>query len=147
MREKDLSNELKEALKSGNKVKLSVIRMLMSEIKNKKIEDRADELDEKTLTGLTRKMARRYKESIDKFREGGRQDLVDKESAELEVLEQYLPEQMPEKQVEAIVDRVISETGATTIKDMGKVMGPVLDEISGRCDGGTVSRIVRSRLS
>ncbi|MBD3296814.1 MAG: GatB/YqeY domain-containing protein [Candidatus Omnitrophica bacterium] len=147
MRENDLSNELKHALKSGNKVKLSVVRMLMSEVKNKKIEDRVKELDERTVLALTRKMAKRYKESIEKFREGGREDLVEKESSELEVLEEYLPEQMPEKEIEAIVDRVISETGATSMKDMGRVMGSVLEETAGRCDGGTVSGIVKSRLS
>jgi len=147
MLEKDIATELKEAMKAGDKVKVSVLRLLTSEIKNKKIEDRVQELDETVVAGQIQKMVKRYKESIEKFAEGGRQDLVEKETAELSVLEQYLPEQLSEEALGGIVDKAIERTGASSIRDMGKVMGQVLGEVAGRADGSLVSKLVKSKLS
>ncbi|MFC1548512.1 GatB/YqeY domain-containing protein [Candidatus Omnitrophota bacterium] len=147
MSENELMNDLKQALKSGDKVKVSVLRMLITEIKNKKIADRVEELDDSKILPLMQKMARQHKESIEIFNEGGRQDLVDKETTELKILEEYLPEQMSQEELERIVSESIEKTGAASPKDMGKVMGEVLGRVAGRADGGTVSKIVKEKLS
>jgi uncharacterized protein YqeY len=148
MLEKKIAEQLTQALKDGEKVKVSVLRMLISEIKNKKIADRVkEELEDGKIIALIQKMARQHKESIEQFKQGGRQDLVDKEMAELGVLEEYLPEQISEEELIKIVTESIEKTGATSSKDMGKVMGEVLGRVAGRADGKLVSKIVKERLS
>ena len=148
MMEKDFQDALKQALKSGDKVNLSVLRLLISEIKYKKIEDLIKgDLPEDKIIGVLNRMMKRYKESIEQFGAGGRQDLVDKEKAEMEVLSKYIPAQMSEKEVLAIVAAAIHESGAASVKDMGKVMKLTLERANGRADGSMVSRIVKEKLS
>ncbi|RKY42576.1 MAG: GatB/YqeY domain-containing protein [Candidatus Makaraimicrobium thalassicum] len=147
MLEKDITEALKQALKSGQKVKVSVIRMLISEIKNKKIADRVKELDDQKVIGLVQKMVRQHKESIEQFRQGRREDLVTKETAELAVLDEYLPEQIPEEEIARIISGSIERTGAVSSKDMGRVMSDVMGLIQGRADGKVISRMVKERLT
>ena len=148
MTEKELQDALKQALKSGDKVTLSTLRLFISEIKYKKIEDLVKgDLSEDKILGVLNKMMKRYKDSIEQFGAGGRQDLVEKERAEMAVLEKYIPAQMSESEVLAIVAAAIQETGATSIKDMGKVMKLTLERAKGRADGSVVSRIVKEKLS
>lgn len=149
MSENDIIQDLKQALKSGDKVKLSVLRMLVSEIKNKKIADRTQEkeLEETKIVSLVQKMVRQHEESIEKFKEGDRQDLVDKETAELNILKGYMPEPLSEEELARIVAESIERTGAVSAKDMGKVMGDVLGRAAGRADGKIVSRIVKEKLT
>ncbi len=149
--------DLKEAMKSGDKLKLSVIRMLQSSVKNKEIDDRVkpadpndkrtqDEKDDETVLGVIKTSVKQRKDSIEQFKAGGRQDLVDQETAELKLLESYLPQQMPRDQVEAIVAEVIKATGATSAKEMGAVMKGVMAKTQGRADNKVVSEIVKSKL-
>lgn len=148
MTEKEIQDALKQALKSGDKTATSALRMFVSDIKYKKIEDLIKgELPEDKIVGVLNKMMKRYKESIEQFGAGGRQDLVDKEKAEMDVLVKYLPEQLSDAEIAKMVTEAIAESGASSAKDMGKVMKLVLERVKGRADGSLVSRLVKEKLS
>ncbi|MDD4957155.1 MAG: GatB/YqeY domain-containing protein [Candidatus Omnitrophica bacterium] len=148
MLEKKIAEELNLSLKSGDKLKLSVCRMIMSEIKNRKIEERTkDHLSDDLTISVIRKMVKQHLESIDQFEKGGRSDLADKEKQELVILEGYLPAQMPEGEVLVVVEDVVRSTGASSVKDMGRVIKEVMARTQGRADGKTVSDMVRKRLN
>ncbi|MFH1552938.1 MAG: GatB/YqeY domain-containing protein [Candidatus Omnitrophota bacterium] len=123
MLEKEIPEALKRALKNGQKLRVSVLRMLISEINNKKIADRAKQLDDERVIGLIQKTMRQHKESIEKFKQGNREDLVKKETEEMAILKEYLPEQISEEELARIVSESIEKTGASSPKDMGAVMG------------------------
>jgi len=144
--EKEFNEKLKEALKAGDKVKISTIRLVISEIKNRKIAEKAEELDDDKVTGIIQKKARQHKESIEQFKKADREDLVKKESEELAILEEYLPEQISEEELEKIVSKSIAQTGATSMKDMGAVMKDVMSRTQGQADGKAVSEIVKKKL-
>jgi len=146
MLEEKIQSDMKEALKAGDKDKVSTLRMVMSEMKNKKIEDGTEELDDAKVVSLMQKKARQHKESIEKFREGGRDDLAEKETRELAVIEEYLPEEMAEEELTGIISGVIEETGASSARDMGRVMKEVISRVQGRADGKVISRIVKEKL-
>jgi len=133
-------------MKAKDKVKLSTIRMIMSLIKNAEI-DKRGELTDEEITGLLQKYAKQRKESIEMYEKGGRQDLVEKEKAELAIVESYLPEQLDENEIKNIVKSTIEEVGASSVKDMGKVMKAVMPKLRGRADGSVVNRIVKELLS
>ncbi|MBU1084571.1 MAG: GatB/YqeY domain-containing protein [Candidatus Omnitrophota bacterium] len=147
MNENKIIVDMKDAMKAGNKVKVSVLRMLMSDIKNKRIEEKVKELSEEQLFAVMRRMDKRYKESIDQFKAAGREDLVNKESSEAGILKEYMPEELSEEDLEKVVGEVIKDTGAVSMKDMGQVMKVVLERTSGRADGSAVSRIVKGKLT
>ena len=146
MLEKDVKEQINIALKAGDKIEVSVLRMLLSEIKNKRIEERVDDLPEEGVNALMQKMAKRHKESIEKFKEGERDDLVEKETSELAILEKYLPEQISEEELKKIVYEAIARTGASSMKDMGRVMSDVMAQVKGRADGSAISRIAKEKL-
>ncbi len=141
-----LKADMKEAMKAKDKIKLSTIRMINSLIKNAEIEKRGELTDEEIIQ-LLMKYAKQRKESIEMYEKGGRQDLVEKEKAELAVVESYLPKQMSEEEIREIVKQTIEEVGASSIKDMGKVMKAVMPKVKGRADGSVVNRIVKELLS
>ncbi|HHG75634.1 MAG TPA: GatB/YqeY domain-containing protein [Persephonella sp.] len=143
---KKLQEEMKTAMKSGNKDRLSVIRMLISEIKKVQI-DRKKELSDDEIIQVLQKYAKQRKESIKQYREAGREDLAQKEEAELKVVQEFLPQPLSEEEIEKIVEQTIAETGASSIKDMGRVMKSVMEKVKGRADGSTVSSIVKKKLS
>ena len=147
MLEQKMNEQIITAMKDGDKVTISTLRMAVSEIKNKKIEDRVKELSDEKVISVLQKMVKKYKESIDQFQKGNRQDLVDKETEEMEVLLKFLPEAMSSEEMERLVCEAIVQTGASAIKDMGKVMGLVLSLSKGRADGKTVSELVKQKLS
>lgn len=146
MLEEDVREALKEALKNGKTLQVSVFRMLLSDIKNKKIADKEKELSDEKVIGLIQKMVNRHKESIEQFKQGGRDDLVKKETLEMAVLEAYLPEKIPEEELVCIVSESIKQTGATSMKDMGAVMGVIMGRVKGRADGKVINKIVREKL-
>ncbi|NQT33043.1 MAG: GatB/YqeY domain-containing protein, partial [Candidatus Omnitrophica bacterium] len=111
-----------------------------------KIEDRVGELDDEKVIGLIQKMARQHKESIEQFREGGREDLVKKETEELAVVETFLPEQISGDELAGIISEAINQTGASSPTDMGKVMSAVMEKVQGRADGKVISQMVKERL-
>ncbi|MEO2069035.1 MAG: GatB/YqeY domain-containing protein [Desulfurobacteriaceae bacterium] len=138
--------DMKEALKSKDKVKLSTIRMINSLIKNAEIEKRGELTDEE-IVKLLQKYAKQRREAIEMYEKGGRQDLVEKEKAELAVVESYLPKQMSEEEVKKLVEEAIKEVGATSPKDLGKVMQFVMPKVKGRADGSVVNKIARELLA
>ncbi|RUM61579.1 MAG: GatB/YqeY domain-containing protein [Persephonella sp.] len=140
-----LQNEMKEALKSKNKERLSVIRMLISEIKKEQI-DKKRELTDDDIIKIIQRYAKQRKDAIEQYKKANRQDLVEKEEKELNIVLEFLPKQFSKEELEKIVDECINEVGATSLKDMGKVMKVVLDRVKGRADGKVVSEIVRKRL-
>jgi len=140
-----LVSDLKQSLKAGEKLRLSTIRLLMSEIKNAEIAKRG-ELTEDELLSVVSREAKRRRESIEEFKKGKREDLVEKESFELQVLQGYLPEQLSEGDLLRIVQKTIDEVGASAPGDLGKVMGKLMPRVRGRADGKHVNEVVRDTL-
>ncbi|MBS1243270.1 MAG: hypothetical protein H6R44_1025 [Nitrospirae bacterium] len=137
--------DIKSAMKSGAKDKVSALRMLSAALKNKQIEKRAPLVDGE-IVDTVRSLIKQRRDSIEQFAKGGRQDLVDKEAAEVAVLEVYLPQQMAREEIEKIVREVIAQTGALGAKDMGKVMKALVPLLAGRADNKLVSELVKSSL-
>jgi hypothetical protein len=140
-----LNRELGQSMKAGEKIKVSTIRMILAGIKNAEIAKRG-ELDEDELLSVLAREAKRRKEAIEEFKKGNRQDLVDKETQELKVIESYLPEQLSEEDVRKIITEVMQEVGASSPGDLGRVMGRVMPRLKGRADGKLVNQIVREAL-
>jgi uncharacterized protein YqeY len=140
-----LNADLKEAMKSGAKTRLETIRMLRSAIKYAEI-DAGVELDDQGVLGVVNKQAKQRRDSIAEFEKAGRTDLVEKEAAELAVLEQYLPAQLPEAEVRAKVQAIIAALNVTDAKGMGLVMKQAMAELKGQVDGKVVNQIVRELL-
>ena len=140
-----LTEELKEALRAGNHTKLSVIRLLKSSIKNREIEKMAPLTDEEVIDIIMTALKQR-RESIEQFQKGGREDLVQKEKSELEVLQTFLPQQRSEEELVGEVQAVIREVGASSPKDMGKVMKILMVRLKGRAEGAKVSSLVKELM-
>ncbi|GAW68663.1 aspartyl-tRNA amidotransferase subunit B [Geoanaerobacter pelophilus] len=141
-----LNADLKEAMKSRDALRISTIRMLLSSVKNRAIELRRD-LSDAEVTETIVTLCKQRRESIRLFKEAGRQELVDKEEAELELLTGYLPQQLTREELVSLVEKVIAETSATSGKDMGKVMKAIQPLVSGRADGKLVSEVVKEKLA
>jgi|SRR5437867_7941179 len=137
--------DLKQAMKAGDKTTVSVLRMLLSALKYASIEEKRD-LKEEEFASLVQKSVRSRKESIEAFRKGGRGDLVEREEAELKVLERYLPAQMAGVELEQAVDRLLSELGITEKKDLGRAMKEFMARHRGKADGKAVNALIASRL-
>ena len=143
-----LENEMKEAMKTGNSVRLSVIRLLRSSIRNREIEKgKGASLNDREVTEVIVSAVKQRHDSIEQFAKGNRNDLVEREKSELEILQSFLPEPMSETEIRSLVARVISESGASGMKDMGKVMKVLAPQVVGRADNATVSRLVKESLS
>ncbi|HVL89173.1 MAG TPA: GatB/YqeY domain-containing protein [Actinomycetota bacterium] len=141
-----IGEDLKDAMKARDQVRVATLRMLIAAVKNAQVE-KMHELDDDEVIEVATREAKRRKESIEAFRSGGRDDLVTKEEAELAVLQQYLPEQLGDDELAALVDDAIAETGATGPKEMGAVMKALMPKVRGRADGAAVSAMVKQRLS
>ena len=139
-------SDMKKAMKSQEKEKVSVLRMLLSSIKNKEIQSRPKELTDQDTLMVLKKMSRQLKESIEHFQKGDRQDLVEKEKEELSIVSFYLPEEMGEGEIKKLVQESIRELGASSVKDMGSVMKSVLAKTNNNADNKKVSQIVKSLL-
>ena len=140
-----IQDAMKTAMKSGEKERLAVIRLIMSAMKQVEVDERI-ELDDSRVLGILDKMVKQRRESIGQFQSGGRDDLVEKEQAEIDIISEFLPQALSEQEIEAIISSAISETGAASMKDMGKVMGIVKPQITGRADVGAVSQKIKSLL-
>jgi len=144
--EERLVEEMKQAMKSSDKLRLSTIRMIRSAVKNKEIEQRSQVTDEgiaKVIQGLVRK----GEESVEQFRAGGRMDLVEKEEKEIEILKSFLPQPLSREEVLQVIDQTIEETEASSSRDIGKVMKSVMPKLGGKADGKLVNQLVKERLS
>ena len=140
-----LSIELKEAMRNKDPIKRTVIRTLMSAIKNAEI-DSQSELNDDGIILVFSKQAQQRKDSIEAYEKADRQDLVQNEKAELDFISQFLPEQMSEHEIEKLIEKVINEVNATDPSDMGKVMGKLMPQVKGKADGKLVNSIVTSKL-
>ena len=142
-----ISNDVKEAMKAKDSAKLNALRMVQSAFKNREIELRPEPINEDELQAVLKKLVKQRKESIEQYQAANRQDLVDAESAELKLLEAYLPAQMSRAQVEEIVSKVIADIGAKSPKDMGAVIKETIARSGGAADNKTISEIAKARLS
>jgi len=133
------------ALKTGAKDKVSTLRMLSAAMKNKQIDKRRP-LTEEEVVETVRSLIKQRKDSVEQFAKGNRQDLVDKETAEIAVLEVYLPQQLTREELEAMVRDVVAQAGAQGAKDMGKVMKALMPLVGGRADGKLLSELVKNAL-
>jgi uncharacterized protein YqeY len=140
-------DDIKTAMKNKEAEKLSAIRMLQSAIKYREIELRPNAITDQDILGVVKKLTKQRKDSIEEFTKAGRNDLVDKEKFELNVLEAYMPAQMSADQVKAIVEAVIAEQGATTMKQMGGVVKEVMARTAGQADGKMISDLVKAKLT
>lgn len=142
-----LNNDMKETMKSKEKDKLSVIRMIKASLQNEGIKLGKKELsEEEELTVLSREVKQR-KDSLQEFEKAGREDLVEKIRTELQYVEAYLPKQLSEEELSEIVKETISETGAASKADMGKVMAAIMPKVKGKADGSLVNKLVQQHLS
>jgi len=141
-----LQEELKIALKAGEKAKMMGLRNIIGKIKAAQI-DKGETLTDEESSKILKTAAKQLKESIDQYQKGGRDDLAEKEAFELTLLEKYLPEQLSEEQIRQTVKNIVKNTGTGSMQDMGKVMGATMQELAGSADGKIVQNIVREELS
>ncbi len=137
---------MKTAMRSGNKSRLLTIRLILSAIKQQEVDTREEQSNDDIITTLT-KMQKQRRESISQFEQAGRQDLVDKEKQELEVISEFLPAALSDDEIDQLIQEALSSSGAESIKDMGKVMGILKPKLAGRADMGAVSAKIKSALS
>ncbi|MBO9667958.1 MAG: GatB/YqeY domain-containing protein [Bdellovibrio sp.] len=142
-----IAADVKAAMIAKESLKLTALRGLQAAIKNREIDMRPDPITSDEVMNVVKKLVKQRKESIDQFQQAGRQDLVDQESAELKVLEVYLPAQMSREQIEALVTEVIATLGAKTVKDMGPVMKEVIAKAGGAADNKVVSEVIKAKLA
>jgi len=140
-----ITEDMKVAMKGGDKLRLSLIRMLKSEIRYKEIE-KGEELTDDGVIAVLSSALKKRKEAIEEFKKGGREDLVAQEETELKIILSYLPEQLTEEDILKLVDESIEEAEAQTSKDVGKVMKVIMPKVKGRADGRKVNQMVLSRL-
>jgi uncharacterized protein YqeY len=140
-----ITEDMKTAMRAGEKERLGTIRMLQAAIKQREVDERVT-LDDAQVLAVIEKMVKQRKESIVQFEQGGRADLAAKEKSEIELLQGYLPAQLSEAEVDALIREAIATTGAASIKDMGKVMGIVKAKAAGRADMGAVSARIKAAL-
>ncbi len=140
-----LTEELKKALKAHDERKVSVIRLLKATIKNKEIEKKRALTDDEIL-GIIASAVKQRQESIEAFKKGGRTDLVDKETEELRILQAFLPEPLSTEELKEEIKKVVEEVGASSLKDMGKVMKVLMPRVRGRAEGGKVNSLVKEFL-
>lgn len=144
---KDKINEdLKNAMKSQDAFRTETIRSIRAEILKMDKSGLGREMNQEEEFQLLNKQAKMRKESIEMFKNAGREDLVERESKQLEIINEYLPKQLSQEEAVIIIERILNESGAETAKDIGKVMGPVMKELKGKFDGKIIQEIVKSRL-
>ncbi|WP_065479369.1 GatB/YqeY domain-containing protein [Aeromonas hydrophila] len=141
-----LKDQQKLAMLAKDKARLGAIRLLMAEIKQREVDTRV-ELNDQDILAVVTKMVKQRRDSISQFEAAGRQDLADKESAEIVVLQEFLPQQLAAAEIAALIEQAIAESGAAVMADMGKVMAVLKPKIQGRADIGAVSAQVKTRLA
>lgn len=140
-----IQQEMKDALREGDRSRLSVIRLIMAAYKQREIDEQI-ELDDAGIVGVLQKMTKQRRDSIEQYRAAGREDLADQERYELEIIATYLPEALDDSAVAAAIDAAVAELGATSMRDMGKVMALLKSRLEGRADMAAVSATVKARL-
>ena len=143
---KRITDDMKSAMKAKDRQALKAVRMILEAIKQKEIDERIELNDAQVMT-VIQKMVKQRKDSISQFSDAGRSDLVEIEEAELEIINNYMPEQLSEEEVASFVDKAINDSGANSMKDMGKLMGMLKSQLQGKADMSLVSQLIKSRLS
>lgn len=141
-----LQDDMKASMKAGDKPKLGVIRLMLAAIKQREVDERIELTDEQVLAVLD-KMLKQRRESIKQYEQAGRQELADQEAFEVEVIQAYLPAALSEAEIAALVSEAIAAADASSIRDMGKVMGQLKPKLQGRADIGAVSALVKQKLA
>ncbi|HET8552480.1 MAG TPA: GatB/YqeY domain-containing protein [Gammaproteobacteria bacterium] len=141
-----LTADMKTAMKAGDKESLGVIRMALAAIKQREIDSQSSLNDGEAIAVLD-KMVKQRRESIDQFTAAGRNDLAERESREVDILQRYLPQPLPEGEIDALIERAVAASGAASMKDMGRVMAALKDQMQGRADMSAVSAKVKAKLS
>jgi len=141
-----ITADMKLAMKAKDKARLKAIRMILGAIKQREVDERI-ELDDVQVLSVVQKMVKQRKDSISQFKEASRTDLVDIEEAELVVIKHYMPEQLSDAEVSAAIDKAIADIGASSMQDMGKLMGLLKSQLDGKADMGVVSALIRSKFS
>lgn len=141
-----ITEDMKTAMRAKDSERLGTIRMLQAAIKQREVDERIT-LDDAQVLAVVEKMIKARKEAIEQFRSAGRDDLVDKEGREITVLQPYMPEQLSAAELDALVASAIAATGASTVKDMGKVMGLIKQQAAGRADMATVGALIKAKLA
>ena len=145
-----IGEDIKTAMKAKDKVRLQTVRGIKKAILEKEVELRPkgqDSLTPEQEIELLSQQAKQRRDSIEQFTDAGRDELAEKEKQELAIIETYLPEQASDDEIESIIDRIIADSGASTMKDLGKVMGPAMKELKGKADGKKIQELVKSKLS
>ncbi|HEY3486934.1 MAG TPA: GatB/YqeY domain-containing protein [Gammaproteobacteria bacterium] len=140
-----ITDDMKASLRAGEKERLAAIRLILAAIKQREVDERI-ELTDADVIAVLDKMSKQRRESIDQFSKAGRTDLVDKENAELTIIQSYMPQQLSEKEIDSMIADAIKSTGASSIKDMGKVMGLLKPKLQGRADMAKVGASIKSKL-
>jgi len=140
-----ITDDMKAAMRSGEKERLGTIRMITAAIKQREVDERIS-LDDGQVLSVLEKMIKQRKESLEQFRAGNRADLADKEAAEITLLQGYMPSQLSAAELDALINEAVAATGATSIKDMGKVMGLIKTKAQGRADMGAVGAKIKAKL-
>ena len=140
-----ITDDMKAAMRSGEKERLGLIRMITAAIKQREVDERIS-LDDPQVLSVLEKMIKQRKESLVQFQAGNRQDLVDKEAAEITLLQAYLPSQLSDSEIDALISDALGATGAASIKDMGKVMGLIKGKAQGRADMAAVGAKIKAKL-
>lgn len=140
-----IQDDVKTAMRDKDKERLGTLRLVTAALKQKEVDERI-ELDDAAVLTVLDKMAKQYRDSIEQYRQAGRDDLVQKETAELNIVTSYLPEQLNDTDLDALIHKAIEESGAAGMQDMGKVMGILKPKVQGRADMGRVSAKVKSLL-
>ena len=141
-----LQDEMKAAMKSGDKRRLGIIRLILAAIKQREVDERI-ELDDTQVLLVLDKMVKQRRDSVEQFEKAGRTELADQEKFEIGVIQEYLPAQLSEDEISALIAEAITATGAKSMKDMGKVMGMLKPKLQGRADMGAVSGLIKQNLS
>jgi uncharacterized protein len=141
-----ITEDMKTAMRGAQKERLGTVRMILAGIKQREVDERVT-LDDSQILAVIDKMVKQRRESIASFEAGGRADLAAKETAEIALLQAYLPAQLSQEEIETLIAAAIASTGAASMKDMGKVMGQLKSELAGRADMGAVSARIKQKLS
>ena len=145
-----ISEDIKNAMKTKDKIRLETVRSIKKVLLEKEVSVRPqgqENLTESQEIEVLAQQAKQRRDSIEQYRQAGREDLAEKEAQELAIIEEYLPGQLSDEEVGAVVDEIIAQTGASSVKDMGKVMGPVMQQLKGRADGQKIQAVVKAKLS
>jgi uncharacterized protein YqeY len=141
-----IQDDVKDAMRARDRERLSALRLITAAIKQKEVDDRVD-LDDGAVIGVLEKMIKQRRDSIDQYRQAGRDELADREAFEIQLIQSYMPAALDDAEVDSLIDEALKQTGASGMRDMGKVMAALKAKIQGRADMGAVSAKVKARLS